>query len=257
LSVVARRRGAVVLESFVDALSWDGTLQRIGEWSSRRESRYVCACNVHSVVTGWRERNVNDALNRADMCTPDGAPIALALRAFGFTGQTRINGPDLMERLCNWAAETRTAVYLLGSTESTLQRLKERLEVCCPGLPVVGTHSPPFRAISAREDEDCVRQINASRAQIVFVGLGCPKQELWMASHRGRVQAVMIGVGAAFDFLAGTTPRAPRWMQRAGLEWLHRLWSEPRRLLGRYLVTNTLFVALMLWRILSRHVIPR
>lgn len=247
----------MVVESFVDALSWDATVQRIAEWCSRRESRYVCACNVHSAVTGWREKRVNDALNGADMCTPDGAPIAWTLRAFGFSGQQRISGPDLMEKLCKWAAETRTPVYFLGSTESTLERLKSRLAVSFAGLPVAGILSPPFREMTAREDADSVKEINSSGARIVFVGLGCPKQELWMAGHRGRIRAVMIGVGAAFDFHAGTTRRASRWMQRTGLEWLHRLWSEPRRLWKRYLLTNTLFVALMFWSILSRRAIRR
>ena len=129
-----------------------------------------------------------------------------------------------------------------GSSDATLTLLSERLRAAFPGLRVAGTHSPPFRALTAEEDAESVARINASGAGVVFVSLGCPKQEKWMAAHRGRIRAVMFGVGAAFDFHAGVINRAPLWMQRCGLEWLHRLCSEPRRLWKRYLVTNTLFI---------------
>ena len=176
------------------------------------------------------------------MATPDGAPVAWMLRRLGFAGQARINGPDLMWKYCAEAALRGDAIYLYGGTQATLDTLVARLTGAFPGLRIAGAESPPFRTLTSDEDAAAVARINRSGAGVVFVSLGCPKQELWMAAHRGRVQAVMIGVGAAFDYHAGTISRAPVWMQHAGLEWLHRLASEPRRLWRRYLVTNTLFV---------------
>jgi N-acetylglucosaminyldiphosphoundecaprenol N-acetyl-beta-D-mannosaminyltransferase len=144
--------------------------------------------------------------------------------------------------LARVGASSLAPCYFYGSTDSTLAALTGRLAARFPRLRIAGMHAPPFRKLSADEDAAIVERINASGAGVVFVGLGCPKQEKWMAQHRGRVQAVMIGVGAAFDYHAGVIRRAPRWMQNSGLEWLHRLCSEPRRLWRRYLVTNTLFL---------------
>jgi N-acetylglucosaminyldiphosphoundecaprenol N-acetyl-beta-D-mannosaminyltransferase len=146
-----------------------------------------------------------------------------------------------MWALCERAAKENISVYCYGSTEETLRLLRGQLAAAFPTLEIT-SESPPFRALPTNEDDLAVERINSSGAGIVFVGLGCPKQECWMAEHRGRINAVMIGVGAAFDFHAGTIKRAPKWMQNAGLEWLHRLASEPRRLWKRYLVTNTLFI---------------
>lgn len=237
----ARRTGSV-LGARIDALSWDAALERLLGWARARESRYVAICNVHVVVTASRHPGYRAVINGADMATPDGAPVAWMLRRLGFTGQPRISGPDLMWALCERCAAEGMPVYLYGSSQETLAMLDEHLHRAFPGLRVGGRESPPFRALTAEEDAAAVTRINASGAGVVFVGLGCPKQEDWMAEHRGRVNAVMIGVGAAFDFHAGIVQRAPRWMRDHGLEWLHRLWSEPRRLWRRYLVTNTLFV---------------
>ena len=298
-----------VLGAQIDAVSWSAAISTIYVWASNRESRVVCICNVHSVVTATQDAAFGRVVHEADMATPDGAPVAWILRCLGHAGQQRINGPDLMWRYCearqgmdcraalevtdstsrhreaagrgdpSWmrqgdglprfarnhgagmdcraaviarsesnAAIAMTArvdgsgIFLYGSSEETLAKLKVKLLTAFPALNIAGAISPPFRALSPDEDATIVAQINASGAGVVFVSLGCPKQELWMAAHRGRIHAVMIGVGAAFDYHAGTTKRAPKWMQDCGLEWLHRLVSEPRRLWKRYLVTNTLFV---------------
>lgn len=230
-----------VLGADIDALSWHAALDRLLGWARSRESRYVTICNVHVVVSAWRDAAYRDVINGSDMATPDGTPVAWMLRRQGFAGQPRISGPDLMWALCERCAATGLPVYCYGSTEATLGLLAQRLRAAFPGL-MLTMESPPFRALTAEEDAAAVARINASGAGIVFVGLGCPKQERWMAEHRGRVNAVMIGVGAAFDFHAGTVKRAPPWMRDNGLEWLHRLVSEPRRLWKRYLVTNTLFI---------------
>jgi N-acetylglucosaminyldiphosphoundecaprenol N-acetyl-beta-D-mannosaminyltransferase len=233
-------------------LGWDEAVSRIAGWAAQRVSRVVFICNVHSVVTARRDTAFAQALAQADLATPDGAPVAWMLRRLGHAGQARINGPDLMWRCCADAAARGTSVYLYGGTEEVLAKLQQRLLSAFPGLHIAGAASPPFRPLSADEDAAAVAAINASGAGVVWVSLGCPKQELWMHAHRGRVHAVMVGVGAAFDYHAGTTPRAPGWMQQAGLEWLHRLASEPRRLWRRYLVTNTLFVVAAARQLLGR-----
>jgi N-acetylglucosaminyldiphosphoundecaprenol N-acetyl-beta-D-mannosaminyltransferase len=166
------------------------------------------------------------------------------MRRLGAEGQDRIDGPGLMWRLCATAARDGRSVYLYGGREETLALLTARLLEAHPGLEIAGAESPPFRAATREEDAATVRRIAASGASIVFVSLGCPKQELWMHEHRDRIDAVVAGVGAAFDYHAGTLRRAPVWMQKRGLEWAFRLSMEPRRLWKRYLVTNTWFLVL-------------
>lgn len=238
----ARRTGATILNSFIDAISWQEVIDVLLQWAKGRQSRYVCICNVHVVVTAKQDTEFRWVVNEADMATPDGMPLAWVLRRFGFQQQERINGPDLMWRLCGQAAEKGLSVFFYGSTPETLERLSDNLKTAFPQLAIAGVHSPPFRLLSDEEDREMINHINGSGAHIMFVGLGCPKQEFWMAAQRGKIRAVMIGVGAAFDYHAGTVKRAPLWMQGSGFEWLFRLMSEPKRLWKRYLVTNSLFL---------------
>lgn len=238
-----QRQTVRVLQAHIDAVTWDQAVSRIGIWAAHRESRYVCICNAHSVVTAGQDPAFGTVVAQADMATPDGAPVAWMMRKLGFATQQRINGPDLMWKYCAQAAQCNQSIYLYGGAEETLSILQAKLAAAFPTLRVAGAYSPPFRALTVEEDAAVVARINASDAGTVWVSLGCPKQELWMAAHRGRINAVMVGVGAAFDYHAGTIQRAPLWMQNAGLEWLHRLVSEPRRLWKRYLVTNTSFIA--------------
>jgi|SRR6185437_5141347 len=249
-----KRKTVTVLKVPIDVLTWEIAVSRIFTWAVQRESRYVCICNVHSCVTAEQDLEFGQVLAKADIATPDGAPIAWMVRKMGVPDQQRINGPDLMWLYCEQAAARRESIYLYGGLPETLSILQLRLKEAFPGLRIAGTWSPPFRALTEEEDEADVSRINASGAGTVWVSLGCPKQEKWMASHRGRIQAVMIGVGAAFDYHAGVVNRAPRWMQDAGLEWLHRLLSEPRRLWRRYFMTNTLFIVLAARQLfLGRH----
>ncbi len=231
-----------VLNASIDVINWAETLETIRGWASRHESRYICICNVHSVVTATQDAEFERVINEADLATPDGAPIAWMLRRMGFSRQQRINGPDLMLKYCEQAASRGESVFLYGGTPETLQRLEPALVEHFPALKIAGAISPPFRPLTPAEDEEAIEKINESGAGTVWVSLGCPKQEKWMAAHRHRIQAVMIGVGAAFDYHAGTTKRAPTWMQDNGLEWLHRMASEPARLSGRYLQTNSIFL---------------
>ncbi len=246
------RRHAAILGTRVDALGWDAALDTVLAWARGRESRYVCHANVHVVVEAARDDAFRALLNDADLVTPDGMPLAWLLRRRGFAGQPRLSGPDFMWRFCARAARDGLRVYLCGGRSLSLQRLAARLAREFPGLTVAGAEELPFRAATAAECAETAARIDASGAHAVFVGLGCPKQERWMAAQRGRVHAVMFGVGAALDFHAGTAARAPRWMQRHGLEWLHRLLSNPRRLARRYLVTNSLFVLYLARQFLRR-----
>jgi N-acetylglucosaminyldiphosphoundecaprenol N-acetyl-beta-D-mannosaminyltransferase len=232
----------LVIGSPIDALTWTAAVERLSDWAVKHESRYVCICNAHSVVTARRDPTFAQILRNADMATPDGAPVAWMMRRVGTAGQQRINGPDLMWRYCATAASRNEPIYLYGSRPETLEALQKSLVQNFPGLQIAGSYSPPFRELTPEEDQAVVDAINASGAGIVWVSLGCPKQERWMAQHRGRIRATMVGVGAAFDYHANVIKRAPFWMQDRGLEWLHRLSSEPRRLWQRYLITNSLFL---------------
>ncbi|MES2932664.1 MAG: WecB/TagA/CpsF family glycosyltransferase [Pseudomonadota bacterium] len=231
-----------VLGARISALSWDEAIGQILSWGAAHESRYVSLCNVHSVVTSTRDPDFQMVINNADISAPDGAPVAWALRHLGYATQERINGPDLMWRYLGKAEEMGQVVFFYGSTTATLNKLAKAVAAKFPKLQIGGTHAPSFQTVSREQDEAEVAIINRSGAHVVFIGLGCPKQEKWMAAHCGRISAVMVGVGAAFDYHAGTLRRAPIWWQRHGLEWLYRLYSEPRRLFKRYLVTNTLFI---------------
>jgi N-acetylglucosaminyldiphosphoundecaprenol N-acetyl-beta-D-mannosaminyltransferase len=251
-SMLNVRCTTAVIGSPIDTLDWALAIARIQNWAGKRESRYVCICNVHSVVTATQDEEFSRVVREADMATPDGAPVAWMLRRAGYSTQQRINGPDLMWKYCEQANSTGESIYLYGGTNETLVILQQKLAVAFPALRVAGAYSPPYRELTAEEDAAAVDAINNSGAGVVWVSLGCPKQEKWMASHRGKVHAVMVGVGAAFDYHAGTITRAPLWMQNRGLEWLHRLCSEPRRLWKRYLVTNTLFIFLAIRQLMTR-----
>ncbi len=242
-----QRIRAPVLGAPIDVIDESAALHRIFDWASSRQSRVVCCCNVHSVVSSGRDRAFAHAITSADLVTPDGAPVAWVLRRQGHLSQQHIPGPDLMAACLARAATMALPVAFIGGSEATLAGLCRNSVARWPGLHIAAHIAPPFRSWSAQEDDAMVAQLNASGARLVFVGLGCPKQELWMAAHRAQVRAVMLGVGAAFDFHAGTLQRAPRWMQRGGLEWLHRLGQEPARLWWRYLDTNSAFVARYAW----------
>ena len=236
------RIGAPVLNTFIDALGWDDVIVTVLNWGVSRQPRTVCLCNVHSAVTAMDNADLANALSTSDMVLPDGAPVAWVLRRKGFKRQTRIAGPDLMLKLCEALQYRSVGVFLFGSSEKTLQQLQHNLGKKFPGLTIRGTLSPKYGAWSQGDESHYIGTINRSGAEIIFVGLGCPRQELWMAKHSREIPGVLVGVGAAFDFHARTIQRAPEFMQRAGLEWLHRLASEPRRLWRRYLIMNSCFL---------------
>lgn len=231
-----------VLGFGVDALTPDQALRRVLDWGKGREPRFVTLCNVHVLVTARGDAAFGRAIDACDLALPDGMPVAWTLRAKGVAGQLRIGGPDFLLACCEAAAREGVPVYLYGSTQDTLDAMAARLLRDNPGLTIAGIHSPPFRPQTDDEVAADIAAINASGAGLVFIGLGCPKQELWIHKHGKEIRGVCLAVGAAFDFAAGLKARAPLWMQRSGLEWLHRLCQEPGRLWRRYLGTNSRFV---------------
>ncbi len=205
----------------------------------------VVTCHaVHAVVTASGDPSLRDKVNRFEVVTPDGQPVRWAMNLLHGTRLTdRVYGPELMLRLCRGAAAAGVPIYLYGGNPAVAERLRANLLDQCPGLRIAGYEAPPFRPLTPEEDRAVVERINGSGAGLMFVGLGCPKQDVFASEHRDAIRAVQVCVGAAFDFHAGVKPMAPVWMQRRGLEWLYRLLSEPRRLWRRYLVTNSIFVA--------------
>jgi N-acetylglucosaminyldiphosphoundecaprenol N-acetyl-beta-D-mannosaminyltransferase len=240
----SRLASRLILGVRTDSPSYAGAAAKVLAWANATESRYVCVANVHVTMESYDSPEFRAIVNGADLVTPDGMPLVWALRLFGVARATRVYGPTLTEHLLERASTAGVAVGFYGASPSVLARMLDACRRRFPELSVAYAYAPPFRELTAAEDAAVVRQINESGARILFVGLGCPKQERWMASHKGRVNAVMLGVGAAFDFLSGVKSQAPAWMQRAGLEWVFRLASEPRRLWRRYAYHNPRFVAL-------------
>jgi N-acetylglucosaminyldiphosphoundecaprenol N-acetyl-beta-D-mannosaminyltransferase len=233
-----------VLGARVDPLSYAGATRQISSWAKLGESRYICVATVHTVMEARDSAEFSEVINTADLVTPDGMPLVWMLRLKGRRGQERVYGPTLMLHVLEAAAREKFSVGFHGGQPEVLDALIKRMQARFPGLDVSYAASPPFRELSAQENTQAVEAVRLAGARVLFVGLGCPKQERWMAAQRGRIPAVMIGVGAAFDFHAGAKRQAPRWMQNIGLEWFFRLVSEPRRLWRRYLYHNPRFIIL-------------
>lgn len=242
----------LVLGMRVDATSYAEATKLVLDWASQGESRYVCVANVHMVMEAYDDLAFQAIVNAAALVTPDGMPLVWMLRRLGFPAQERVRGPDLMLRVCEASSALGVPIGLYGGHPDALSGLRTRLCQAFPELRVVYAYSPPFRPPTPDEDERVVEMVEKSGARILFVGLGCPKQEWWMAEHLGRIPAVMLGVGAAFDLHSGRRRQAPLWMQRRGLEWLFRLVQEPGRLWSRYAKHNPRFAVLAL-RELWRH----
>lgn len=224
-----------VLSVGVSAITMDDAVATLERWIEERRREYVCVTGVHGVMECRSDPSLRKIHDEAGMVAPDGMPLVYFLRLVGKKRTQRVYGPDLMRAMTTLSAKRGYRQFYYGGDVGLAEKLKEALVRTASGLQVVGTFSPPFRALTPEEDRAIVDMINAVRPDIVWVGLSTPKQERWMAAHRGQIEApVMIGVGAAFDFLAGTKRQAPLWMQRHGLEWLFRLCAEPRRLWRRY-----------------------
>ena len=203
---------------------------------------YICVSNVHTTVTSYEDASYCAIQNGGLMAIPDGGPLSSIGRKRGCEKMERTTGPSLMGEIFKISAEKGYRHYFYGSTEETLELLYQKLNENYPGIQIAGMYSPPFRLMTEEEDKAIVERINELNSDFVWIGLGAPKQEKWMAEHQGKVNGLMIGVGAGFDYYAENIKRAPEWMQKSNLEWLYRLLQDPKRLFKRYLVTNTKFI---------------
>lgn len=232
-----------VLGVGVSAIDLGTAVAQVSAWIETRQRHYVCVTGVHGVMECQADPELLAIHNSSGMTTPDGMPMVWAGRRAGARSMSRVYGPDLMLAVLEQATARGWRSFFYGGGDGVADTLAARMMERFPGLQVAGTHTPPFRELTAAEDEDIVDIINASEAHLVWVGLSTPKQERWMAAHRDRLQAsVLFGVGAAFDIHAGLLPQAPLWMQQRGLEWAYRLLREPKRLWRRYLYNNPRFV---------------
>jgi N-acetylglucosaminyldiphosphoundecaprenol N-acetyl-beta-D-mannosaminyltransferase len=207
---------------------------------------YICVANVHTTVISYEDSEYCRIQNGGLMAIPDGGPLSSVGRRRGHCEMERIAGPDLMERLFKISSEYGYRHYFYGSTKEALEKLYQKLTTDYPGIQIIGMYSPPFRLMTKEEDVSIVKMINDTKPDFVWVGLGAPKQEKWMASHQGKINGLMVGVGAGFDYFAGSINRAPKWMQNSNLEWLYRLIQEPKRLFVRYFQTNAKFIWLVM-----------
>jgi N-acetylglucosaminyldiphosphoundecaprenol N-acetyl-beta-D-mannosaminyltransferase len=230
---------SLAVTDYEQAMDWIDAAVAEGERS------YVCVCNVHTVTASGEDQELRAALAGSSLNVPDGQPLVWAMNALGQSLDSRVYGPELMARACDRASQTGQRFYLYGGrTQGALVQLALNLRQRYPGIRIVGGYSPPHRPLTAEEEDAVSEEINSAGADVVWVGIGVPKQEKWMAAMRGRLTApVLVGVGAAFDFHAGLVPQAPSWLQNLGLEWAYRLLQEPRRLWRRYARYNPLFVA--------------
>lgn len=231
-----------ILKTNINVTNMEDTISYITEHLEELKGNYICVSNVHTTVMAFRDEKYRRVQNSAAMALPDGQPLSIVSRRRGYRQAQRVPGPDLMPAILNLSQEKGYTHYFYGSTEQTLTKLEKVLLARYPKLRIAGMYAPPFRKLTQAEDEEAVRRINDSGADFIWVALGAPKQEKWMYGHRHKVNGVMIGVGAAFDFLAGTTKRAPMWMQKLCMEWVFRIMQDPGRMLPRYLNTNFAFV---------------
>lgn len=238
-----------ILGSRVDPVSYAQTVQQVVAWAQHHESRYVCLANVHMLMEAYDLLEFQNVVNGADLVTPDGMPLVWMLHRLGYPDQERVYGPELTMKLIEVVATQEIAIGLYGGTVETLEKLTALYKQKYPNLKIAYSYSPPFRLMNAEEDDAVIRAVNASGAKILFIGLGCSKQERWMAAHRGKIQAVMLGVGSTFDYHSGNKRQAPLWMQNSGLEWLFRFSQEPARLWRRYLYHNPRFIALAMMQL--------
>ena len=241
-----------VVGSDITALPLEKQIDTMVGWAQKRESRSVCVANVHMLMEAHWQPQFAEILAKADLVTPDGMPLVWMMRLMGVAQQDRVAGMDLFTGLCKSAQDKQISVFFVGSHREVLERIKVNLHRDFPKLMIAGMEPLPFRPLEPHENEQLVENINTSGAGLVFVALGCPKQEHWTAQQRGKIQAVMVGVGAVFPVYAGIYKRAPRWLRESGWEWFYRLMQEPKRLWIRYRKTIPPFVWLACKQLLHK-----
>lgn len=241
-----------LITSLISAGSFNDFINHIFWLTDNKASSYVCFANAHMLVEAYRDKEFNELLNNADVATPDGGPLSKLMKLMYGQEQDRVAGMDVLPRLLQEAAARGKSVYFYGSTDPVLEAVVAKAKQELPELKIAGYYSPPFRKLTHIEDTAIINMINDAKPDLVFVALGCPKQERWMAEHKGKVNACMLGVGQAFMTFADLEKRLPKWARDLSLEWTYRLWQEPRRLWKRYLYTNSMFVLLTLKLLLQK-----
>ncbi|MCF2146314.1 WecB/TagA/CpsF family glycosyltransferase [Desmonostoc muscorum LEGE 12446] len=243
-----------IVNSPVNVLKFDEQIGIILQWAKNFESMVVCVANVHMLIEAYRQPSFARILENADLVTPDGMPLVWMLQLLGAKNQNRVAGLDILLELCRLAPQQNISIYFVGSETRVLEQMRQKLKVQFPDLKIAGMEPLPFRPLTPGENDALIKNINQSRAGLVFVALGCPKQEYWMAQNKGKIKAVMIGLGGAFPMYAGIHKRAPLWLQKLGLEWAYRLIQEPKRLWKRYCTTNGIFIYLALKQLLIQRI---
>lgn len=240
-----------ILGMKVNVINYEDATRKVIQWAKAGKSRYVCLANVHMVMEAYDSVKFRQIVNTADLVAPDGKPLSWSLQTLGARNQQQVCGRELTIHICKAAALSRVSVGFYGSSKNVLTTLVTKMKQSYPNMNIAYIYSPPFRSLTQKEKDSVIQEIQSSGVQILFIGLGCPKQERWMAEHKHQIAAVMLGVGAAFDILAGAIPQVPSWMQNIGLEWLFRLCLEPRRLLYRNFRHSPRFIILFALQILN------
>jgi len=248
------RKSKTILGMRVDVSSLPSAVSILDNFVRQGIGRYVCVSNVHMCMESFDDINFRELVNASDLVVPDGKPLFWAQSLLGVKDANQVRGMDLMLTLCEHAAKEGFPIGLYGATSVILSKLEKNLQDRFMGIQIVSVIAPPFRALTAQENDQYINQITDAGVRILFVGIGCPKQERWMAENKSNLNCVMLGVGAAFDFIAGQKRHAPDWMQAIGLEWLFRLLCEPRRLWKRYMKQNPRFVWYFLKQLLSEKI---
>ena len=241
-----------ILNVNINILNLNCTKKLLQENIKELKGEYICVSNVHTTVMSYEDEDYKKVQNEAILRLPDGAPLSIISRIKGFKNAERVTGPDLMRVIFEDSDIESYTHYFYGSKNETLKILEKNLLSDYPKIKILGKYSPPFRQLTQEEDRKIVEEINSLNPDFVWVGLGAPKQEKWMNQHKNKINGLMVGVGAGFDYFAGSIKRAPNWMQKLSLEWLYRLMQEPNRLFKRYFVTNSKFIYFYLKDIIRR-----
>ena len=241
-----------IISLSIDHLSFSDALKTVMELGLSHTPSYICFANAHMTIEAYKDKSFRNDLDNATLVLPDGKSVAVAAKMIHGEKQERIAGMDFMPALLQEANKNGATVFFYGSTSKVLSTLHKKVQEDYPKINIGGLISPPFRQLSDEELQNDIESINLAQPNFVFVSLGCPKQEKWMAANFARINSVLLGVGGAFAVAAGLQKRSPLWMQRSGLEWLHRLMLEPRRMFKRYLYTNSYFVFLLMKKVITK-----
>ena len=245
-----------IIKSEISVDSYDNFIKKILVLPEQLNSSYICISNVHMTIEAYLDKNFCKIVNNAEIATPDGMPIAKAIKFIYGINQDRVAGMDLIEDLFKECEKLEKSIFVYGGAEITLKEMEKKALSEFQNLKIK-SYSPPFRALTEKEKETDIKMINEFNPDFVFVALGCPKQEKWMAEHKGKINSCMIGLGGAIEVYAGIKDRAPEWMQKYSLEWFYRLIQDPKRLWKRYFITNSLFIALFIKQLISYKLFKR